>query len=73
MTVVYANVSLNIQEQFFDGDPVLFTFEINGSDIQLPIIDQIEGFTVSKSGSSSSLSIVNGKKKQKLFYHFGHL
>jgi len=70
MSVVYANVSLNIQEQFFEGDPVLFTFEISGSDIQLPIIDQIEGFTVSKSGSSSSLSIVNGKKKQRLFQQY---
>jgi len=70
MSVVYANVSLNIQEQFFEGDPVLFTFEINGSDIQLPLIDQIEGFTVSKSGSSSSLSIVNGEKKQRLFQQY---
>lgn len=65
ISYAYANVSMQSPNEFHVGEPLVFTLEAVGSDIEFPEIKSIEGFIVSQNGSSSSLSIINGKKKQK--------
>ncbi|NQY95042.1 MAG: BatD family protein, partial [Campylobacteraceae bacterium] len=70
LNFVFASVFINTQDKFYVGEAVLFTIEANGSNIQFPKIANIDGFTVSKNGSSSSLSIVNGKRSEKLLQQY---
>jgi len=67
---LYANVFINAQNKFYAGDAVVFTLEANGRDITFPQIENIDGFTVSKNGSSSSLTIINGKRTQQLLQQY---
>jgi len=63
---VFADVIMNSQSKFYAGEAVVFTLEANGRSIEFPLINNIDGFSVSKNGSSSSLSIINGQRTQKL-------
>ena len=67
---ICADVVMNSQSKFYTGEAVVFTFEANGSNIKFPLIDKIDGFPVTKNGSSSSLSIINGQRTQKLLQQY---
>ena len=61
-----ANVTMNSPSSFHVGEPLIFSLEAIGGDIKLPVIKSIDGFIVTQNGSSKSLSIVNGKRKQNI-------
>ena len=67
---VFADVVMHTPSQFYGGEPVVFSLEASGSNIEFPVIDDIEGFLVSKHGSSSSLSILNGQRTQKIIQQY---
>lgn len=55
---VFANVTMYSPSKFYAGDPVLFSLEALGSDIEFPKMNDIEGFEVTK--------------KWKLQFNFNH-
>ena len=65
-SAVVANVSMNSSDKFYSGEAVLFSLEASGSDIDFPEIKTIDGFVVTQNGSSSSISIINGNRTQKI-------
>ncbi len=67
---IYADVLMDSQSKFYTGDAVVFTLEANGRNIEFPNINNVDGFSVSKNGSSSSLSIINGRRTQKLLQQY---
>jgi len=67
---LYANVFINTQNKFYAGDAVVFTLEANGREIIFPKIENVDGFPVIKNGSSSSLTVVNGRRTQKLIQQY---
>lgn len=70
MNCLYANVTIHSPSKFYAGEPVIFSLEAFGNDIQFPRIDSILGMRVQKNGSSSSISILNGKRTQKLLQQY---
>jgi hypothetical protein len=70
---LYANVvaSLNTKS-FYEGDSVKLIIEAQGNKIEFPNLNEIEGYPVIGTGSSSQTSIINGKvtKYQTLRYTF---
>ena len=67
---VYANISMHSPAKFYVGEPVIFTLEAIGNNILFPKIENIEGFIVTKNGSSSSLTIINGQRNQNLLQQY---
>ena len=64
--VAFANVFVKSPNTFHEGDPLVFQIEATGIDIKFPNINSIDGFVVTKNGSSNSLTIVNGKRNQTI-------
>ena len=68
--LLQANVSIKAPSKFTIGDPLRFSIEASGKNIIFPDINEIEGFTVQKSGSSNQISIINGKRSKKIIKSF---
>jgi len=65
-----ANVVMHSPGKFYAGEPVIFSLEAFGNDIEFPVINDIAGLSVQKNGSSSSISIINGKRTQKILQQY---
>jgi len=61
-----AKVILNVPNSFLDGEPVRFSIEASGSNVNFPDIKEIDGFIVQKVGTSQNTTIINGKRDQKI-------
>ncbi len=62
-----ANVSLTVNTPaIYKGDSASFTIRATGDDITFPKIEEIEGFPVHQSGTSSSYSNINGKTSKSI-------
>jgi len=64
--VVFAQVSLNAPQSFFEGDNVEFSLSVSGKDIKLPDIKDIDGFIVQSLGTSTQTNIINGVRSDKV-------
>jgi len=71
--ILLANVTASVDKRaIYPGDSVTFTISATGSDIEFPKIDTIDGFSVTDSGVSTNIVIINGnmKKTKKHLYSF---
>ena len=67
----YGNIILKAPDSFIIGDRVVFTLQYNGVDTpNFPNIKKIEDFTVSSLGTTSNLSIINGKRSQHISHSY---
>ena len=67
---IYANVSLNAPNSFYQGDNVEFSLSASGKDIKIPDIKDIEGFMVQSLGTSTQTNIINGVRSDKLVKNY---
>jgi hypothetical protein len=67
---IYANVSLNAPQSFFQGDSVEFSLSVSGKDIKMPDIKDIDGFIVQSLGTSTQTNIINGVRSDKLVKNY---
>lgn len=69
---LFANIQLNIPANVISGEPIIFSIEANGNDIQFPNITSINGNVTQELSSSSSTNIINSSivKRIKKTYSF---
>ena len=70
ITTTYSTVLLKAPSSFYKDDSLIFTIEASGSSIKFPEINKIDDFIVTKLGSSSSISIINGVRKSTLIQEY---
>ncbi|MBD3840634.1 MAG: BatD family protein [Campylobacterales bacterium] len=63
---LFAQVQLKAPSTFYANEGVVFEIEATGSDVQFPAISSIENYAVQNAGSTSSTSIINGKRSQSI-------
>lgn len=62
-----ANVDIKLSSPaIYKGDSVTFTIDATGNDIVFPTISDIDGFSVQRSGTGSTTSIINGNVTKTL-------
>jgi Flp pilus assembly protein TadG len=62
MELFAGNVNLTLSAPaIYKGDSVSFTITASGDDVEFPNVTDIEGFVITRTGSSSQTSIINGK------------
>ena len=61
-----ANVYVNAPKSFVENEPYLFSIQINAEVADFPNIEKIDGFIVEKSGTSRSMSNMNGVISSKV-------
>ncbi len=64
--LAFANVFLQAPKSFLKGEPVYFSIQAMGENIEFPKIEKIDSFLVEASGTSRSISNINGKITSKL-------
>lgn len=62
----FANVRLDIPNEVVKDEAFIFTVNIEGSDIKLPDLSQINGNALQKISSSSSRTIINSQLKSSI-------
>ncbi len=67
---IFAGVNVQIPDSFISGEPLVFSVEYSGNDIQKPDLSSIDGFTTQNMGNYTSVNSINGTtfKKSKLTY-----
>lgn len=65
-TSIYADVKLYTVDNFVENEAYDFTIEANGDNIKFPKIDKVDGNIVQNLGTSTSLTIINGKKNKSV-------
>jgi hypothetical protein len=67
LNIVNAGVTIKVPDSFTSNEILKFTIEASGTgEVEFPNIDKIDGFVVENGGTSSSISIINGSRTQKL-------
>lgn len=65
-----ANVKLNAPKSFYSTEQVIFSITASGQDVKFPQITSIDKLPVQNAGTSSSTSIINGVRSQKITRSF---
>ncbi len=63
---VYGNVYLQAPKNFVKGEPVYFSIQAHGDNIEFPKIEKIDKYIVEGIGTSRSISNINGHITSKL-------
>lgn len=69
-SLLFANLILKAPDSFVKDESYIFEFEVSGSSIVFPKIENIDGFVVEDLGTSRSLQIINGNYDEKISKKF---
>jgi len=63
---LFASVRLKSQDFFIKGETFIFKYEVSGSSVKFPKIDKIDNYVVQNLGTSSSIEVINGNRREKI-------
>jgi len=62
---IFANVEASLDRNYiYSGDRVKYTIKADGKNVEFPQIDEIEGFPIQNTSSSTQVVYINGKMSQ---------
>ncbi len=65
LTTLFADVQLNVTDEFTQGDAVSFTIKATGKHITIDPVTMIDGFDVQNGGVSNNIQIYNGVRSEE--------